>query len=74
LEDLYGVYFAPRDAVYLVPVDAVAAHHGRLRIDPAKNNQRQGVRLAADYAIDRWNEQRLLAVSRSGNVAAANRG
>ena len=63
LADLFGVYFAPLDAVYLFPVEEVAAHHGRLRVEPARNNQRQRVRVAADYEIDRWNERRLLALS-----------
>jgi hypothetical protein len=63
LADLYGVFFAPLDAVYLVPVEEVAAHHGRLRVEPTRNNQRQRVRLAADYDIDRWDGQRLLALS-----------
>jgi hypothetical protein len=54
LADLFGVYFPPQESVYLVPVDAVGAHEGRLRLEPTRNNQRRRVRLAADYEIERW--------------------
>jgi hypothetical protein len=69
LADLYGVYFSPLDAVYLVPVDEVAAHHGRLRIEPARNHQRRKVRIAVDYEIDGWNQRRLLTLSQSIHAA-----
>jgi hypothetical protein len=52
--DIFGVYFPPRQAVYLVPLDAVAESEGRLRLVPTRNNQRRGIRLAAGYEIDRW--------------------
>lgn len=52
--DIFGVYFPPRQAVYLVPLDAVAETEGRLRLVPPRNNQRRGIRLATDYEIDRW--------------------
>ena len=57
--DIFGVYFPPSDSVYLVPILAVAAFEGRLRLDPTRNNQQRGVRLAADYEIDRWTPERL---------------
>jgi hypothetical protein len=47
-------YFPPREAVYLVPLDAVADFEGRLRLEPALNNQKQRIRYAADYEIERW--------------------
>ncbi len=40
--------------VFLVPVSQVPKHEGRLRLKPARNNQKRGVRLAKDYLIDRW--------------------
>jgi hypothetical protein len=52
--DIFGVYFPPQQAVYLVPLDAVAESKGRLRLVPPRNNQRRGIRLAAGYEIDRW--------------------
>src|ERR1700746_3087726 len=38
--DIFGVYFPPADRVFLVPIDAVAAFVGRLRLEPTRNNQR----------------------------------
>ena len=54
LADLFGVYFPQADSVYLVPIDHVAESKGWLRVEPTRNNQKRRVRLAADYAIDRW--------------------
>jgi hypothetical protein len=56
LADLFGVYFPPTGGVYLVPIDAVADFEGRLRLEPARNNQRKGVRFAEEFEIDRWTE------------------
>lgn len=74
LADIFGVYFASHDAVYLVPVDELLAHHGRLRLDPPRNNQRERVRLAADYEIDRWSRNRLRAAVRGERAAPRSRG
>jgi hypothetical protein len=54
LADIFGVYFPPRSAVYLVPIDAVAQFEGRLRLEPTLNNQRRGIRHATDFEIGRW--------------------
>jgi len=54
LADIFGVYFPSTAAVYLVPLDAVAAFEGRLRLDPPLNNQRRKIRPAAEFEIDRW--------------------
>jgi hypothetical protein len=59
--DLCGVYFSPRETVYLVPVD-ISVHEGRLRLDPTRNNQRRRIRWADDYSIDRWTEDALHSV------------
>jgi hypothetical protein len=72
LADIFGVYFPPTSAVYLVPVDAVAAFEGRLRLEPTRNNQRRLIRFAAEFEIDRWTPSlfgasRLLWLSRSQN-------
>jgi PD-(D/E)XK endonuclease len=57
--DIFGVYF-PRDrAVYLVPIDAVAESEGRLRLEPTRNNQRRGIRFAADFEIGHWSLESL---------------
>jgi hypothetical protein len=63
LADLFAVHLPPTDAVYLLPVAAVPGHVGRMRLVPAKNNQRRGVRLAADFEIGRWTEEKLRALS-----------
>lgn len=60
--DIFGVYFRPRQAVYLVPLNAVAETEGRLRLVPPRNNQRRGIRLAADYEVDRWTVDLLRAI------------
>ena len=57
--DLFGVYFRPSAAVYLLPIHAVAATEGRLRLEPTRNNQKLGIRFAADYEIDRWSIESL---------------
>lgn len=54
LADIFGVYFPPESSVYLVPVAAVARCEGRLRLEPARNNQRRRIRKAIDFEIDRW--------------------
>lgn len=57
--DIFGVYFPPSSSVYLVPISAVTRFSGRLRLAPTRNNQRQGVRYAVDFEIDRWNTKAL---------------
>jgi hypothetical protein len=69
LADLFGVYFAARRAVYLVPVREVSTFHVRLRLQPTRNNQRQGVRLAADYQIERWTFERLCEIATAPSEA-----
>jgi hypothetical protein len=69
LADIFGVYFPRTESVYLVPIDAVASFQGRLRLDPTRNNQRRGVRLAADFLFDRWTPDGLREVVTSGRLA-----
>jgi hypothetical protein len=63
LADLFAVHLPTTDAIYLIPVDAVPGHVGRMRLEPPKNNQRRGVRFAADFEIGRWSEEKLRALS-----------
>jgi hypothetical protein len=52
--DFFGVYCETTGAVYLVPVsDVPARSQAALRVEPALNNQKAGVRLAADYQFGR---------------------
>jgi hypothetical protein len=60
--DLFGVYYPPTKAVFLVPIDGVAATEGRLRLEPPLNNQRRGIRMAMDFHIARWSRESLLEV------------
>jgi hypothetical protein len=60
LADLFGVYCPPTDSVYLVPVLDVPPSNAFLRLRPTRNNQRRGVRFAADFHIDRWSPYALL--------------
>jgi hypothetical protein len=71
LADAFGVYFPPTDSVYLVPIDGVASFEGRLRLEPARNNQRKRTRLAADFEIDRWTPERLAGLVPAATAAAA---
>jgi PD-(D/E)XK endonuclease len=67
LADVFGVYFPPRRAVYLVPVHEVPNFIVSLRLKPARNNQRRGIRLARDYEIERWSTERLCELARAAN-------
>ena len=62
LADIFGVYFPPTRDVYLVPLDAVAPSGGHLRLDPTRNNQQKGIRLAAEFAIARWSREGLVGL------------
>jgi hypothetical protein len=62
LADIFGVYSPERQLVYLVPVMDVPRYDVFLRIDAARNNQQRGIRMAADYEIDRWTPETLAAV------------
>jgi PD-(D/E)XK endonuclease len=66
--DLFGIHCSSLGCVYVVPVAEVPTCDGRLRVDPARNNQKRRIRFAADYAIDRWDVERF-----EGIAAAASR-
>jgi hypothetical protein len=59
LADIFAVYFPLNRGVYLVPIKGVAEFKGRLRLEPTRNNQRQGVRFAAEFEIDCWTTEGL---------------
>jgi hypothetical protein len=62
--DIYGVYFPPRRTVYLLPVASGFAP--RLRLEPARNHQKRGIRLAADYEFGRWSTVSLRSLACTG--------
>jgi hypothetical protein len=50
--DYFGVHCPETGGVYLVPIaDALLTRQGALRVEPPRNNQRRGIRLAVDYEI-----------------------
>ena len=51
--DAFGVYCSDTNSSYLVPIDAISSceHLVALRVDPARNGQRRGVRSAAEFVI-----------------------
>jgi hypothetical protein len=49
--DLFGVYCPQVKKCYLVPVAIAPATGCYLRVTPARNGQRRGIRRAADYEI-----------------------
>lgn len=71
LADIFAVYFPPTQAVYLVPIDGVAAFEGRLRLEPTRNNQRREIRFAAEFEIDRWTKEALSGLAAGASCASA---
>ena len=71
LADVFGVYFPPRKTVYLVPVNAIPGSEGRLRLLPTLNNQRKGIRFAAEFEFDRWSDEDLRELMRDEVLAVA---
>ncbi len=49
--DVFGVYCRDTGGVYLVPVGEVGRAAVSLRVAPTRNNQRRGIRWAADYQV-----------------------
>ncbi len=53
--DEFAVFCPELGSVYRVPIDDVATTtHGSLRIEPTRNGQSKGVRLAAAYEVARF--------------------
>jgi hypothetical protein len=48
--DFFAVFCPDNDVLYVVPVEDVGLHGASLRVEPAKNGQSSGVRLAERYA------------------------
>ena len=49
--DAFGLWCPPLQAAYLVPIEDAPSRGGHLRLAPTANNQRRGIRFAADYEI-----------------------
>jgi hypothetical protein len=70
LADIFGVFFPLNERVYLVPVGAVAPSEGRLRVEPARNNQKRRIRDAAEFEVYKWSRTRLRLLARTGQDQA----
>jgi hypothetical protein len=74
LADVFGVYFARADSVYLVPVGLPLPEKAIMRLEPTRNNQRIGIRLASDFEFDRWTDDDLRDLTKANpplHVSAA---
>ena len=70
LADVFGIFYAAKETTYLVPVGQIQSSGPRLRLEPTRNNQKLGIRFAADYEIDRWSIESLRGlVSHKGSGA-----
>lgn len=49
--DYFGVYCSETDKCYMIPVAAIKAIRGSLRVAPVKNNQVKGIMFAKDFEI-----------------------
>lgn len=64
--DDFAVYCPETQRVYLVPIDDLPlTTQAALRVEPTRNGQTKGIRLAADYEVSR------VAVTRAGLGASA---
>lgn len=51
--ELFGVYCPQLDKVFMVPVNEVSETRGYLRVEPPKNGQVKGIKMASDYELVR---------------------
>lgn len=49
--EVFGVYCPDNDECYIVPVDVVGLVEGSIRVEPSKNGQQKGVRLADEFRV-----------------------
>ena len=49
--DIFAVYCPDTGKVYIISVDSCERRSCSLRVDPVKNGQLRGIRLAADYEL-----------------------
>jgi hypothetical protein len=52
--DLLAVHVSALSRVFVVPVEECPRYVGILRLTEPRNNQRQGIRFAEDYAFEDW--------------------
>lgn len=49
--DFFGVYLPYNGCCYLIPIEDITGDQGWFRVDPARNRQSVGVRMAEPYLI-----------------------
>jgi len=49
--EYFAVYSPDTDKVYLIPIEHVGTAQANLRLIPAENNQKKGIRWAQDYEL-----------------------
>jgi hypothetical protein len=49
----------------------VAATEGRLRFEPPRNNQRKRIRMAAEFEISAWTDERLASLAAATHAPGA---
>ena len=59
IADTFAVYCPASGGVFLIPVRLVSTKTVSLRLEPARNNQRRRIWMAADYEIGRWSVEML---------------
>jgi len=71
LADFFGVYFSPTKQTFLVPVIGAPEYVVSLRLEPALNNQQNGIRRAAAYELPKWSAADMRAVLAGPTTAKA---
>lgn len=64
LADVIAAYYPNNDTVYVVPVSS--RFSPRLRLEPPRNNQKQGVHMAVDYELGSWSHESLVGIACAG--------
>lgn len=52
--DILAIWVADIEEAFVVPIAEATGYDVRLRLSPAANNQRVGVRFASDYRLETW--------------------
>ena len=52
--DVIAAFSEELNRAFVIPVDDCPNYVALLRLTPARNNQRKRVRMAEDYAFERW--------------------
>lgn len=67
--EFIAVFCPDTDSTYLLPISAIPVLRGMLRVSPAKNGQRKGLRWASDYILGKDAWPRAIEVGPTGPTA-----